>query len=88
MLHVASIGILAFLVDGDGSNPLCVARVEALYGVVQTQKHKLDCLEQTISDLTRIMGNINRDRKEERNFLGDMPRDRLNPKPIPEDPPR
>jgi len=39
-------------------------------------------LEQTITDLTQLMGDANMNHKEERNLLGDLPRGRLNLVPI------
>lgn len=56
-------------------------------GALCRPTNKLDCLEQSIVYLARLMGNTNKDRKE-RNLLGDLPRGWPNPKPIREDPPR
>jgi hypothetical protein len=41
-------------------------------------------LEQTIADLALLMVNRNMDSEKKRSFPGDLPRDRPNPKPIPE----
>ena len=41
-------------------------------------------MEQTIVDLARLMGNVDRDREEKRNLFGDLSQGRPNPRPIPE----
>jgi hypothetical protein len=43
--------------------------VEAFWNAVRAQEQKIDCLEQTIIDLARLMGIANRDHEEESNLL-------------------
>ena len=45
-------------------------------------------MEQIIVDLAWLMGNTNRDHEEKKILPGDLPWDKLNPRPIFEDPPR
>jgi len=62
--------------DGDSSNPFRNTGVE----VVQAQEHKLDrwgqvfdCLYQAIIDLNWLMDDTNKNHKEERYVLRDLP---------------
>ena len=43
--------------------------MEAFWNDVRAQEQKIDCLEQTIIDLARLMGIANRDHEEESNLL-------------------
>jgi hypothetical protein len=54
----------------------------------QTHEHIMDRLDQAITCLTWLLDDANKDHKKERNLPRDLPRGRLNPKPIPEDPSR
>jgi hypothetical protein len=39
----------------------------------------MDCLEQAIASLTRLIGNTNRDHELERKLLGDLPHSSQTP---------
>jgi hypothetical protein len=62
--------------------------MEVITGSIQAQEHKLDLLEQTITDLDQLMRGTHKDHEEERKVLEDLPQDKLNPRSIPEDSPR